>query len=189
MKPRLYSYVAIVLASAVLVFSCKKGDTGPAGPAGPAGANGNAGAPGPKGDTGTANVIYSAWMDGSFTPETYQDPTTPSKLDTLDFADTLLAPKITNAILTSGDIKVYFNYGSASAPDIIPVPYTDVFLNISVEFQPGKILLYSSANISTVTNNGVKLGQWRYVIIPGSVPASVNTKDYTTVKNYFKLPD
>jgi hypothetical protein len=189
MKPKLYSYLAIVLFAAIFIVACKKGDTGPAGPAGPAGAAGASGSAGPKGDSGTANVIYSAWIDGSFTPEVYQDPSVPGQLDTLDFADTLSAPKITSTILTQGDIKVYFNYGSAAAPDIIPVPFTDVFLNISVEFQVGKILLYSSANLTTQTQGGVKYGQFRYVILPGSVPASVNVKDYNAVKNYFKLPD
>src|SRR5689334_18258920 len=102
MKPRLYSYVAIVLASAVLVFSCKKGDTGPAGPAGPAGANGNTGAPGPKGDTGTANVIYSAWLDVSMVPDYVVNDTVNHRLDTLEWADTLAVPKLTATVLNQG---------------------------------------------------------------------------------------
>jgi hypothetical protein len=59
-----------LLASLVLITfiftQCQKGDVGPAGPAGPTGAAGAAGSPGatgPKGDTGTANVIYSPWLD------------------------------------------------------------------------------------------------------------------------------
>ena len=190
MKPKLHSYVAIVLASAVLVFSCKKGDTGPAGPAGPAGQNGTAGPQGPKGDSGSANVIYSAWMDGSFVPDlVIQDPNDNTKLDTLEWADTLNAPKLTSAILNQGSIKVYFNAGTATNQLVIPVPYSDVFINISAQFVVGKIFLYSSQDLSTQVISGAKAGQWRYVIIPGSVPASVNTKDYNSVKNYFKMPD
>ena len=58
--------LASVIAITLIFTQCQKGDTGPAGPAGPAGPTGPtgpAGANGAKGDTGTANVIYSAWLD------------------------------------------------------------------------------------------------------------------------------
>jgi hypothetical protein len=192
MKPRLYSYVAILLASAVLVYSCKKGDTGPAGPAGPAGTAGAAGPQGPKGDTGTANVIYSAWLDAAFqVADTAHDLPDPNAVDTLDYLATFNAPKLTATILNQGVVKVYFNFGSAASPHIIELPFTDFVLglNFSTQFVPGTIGVFCNLPLSTTTSNGAKIQQVRYVIIPGGVPASVNTKDYTTVKNYFKLPD
>jgi len=191
MKPRLYSYVAIVLASAVLVFSCKKGDTGPAGPAGPAGANGNAGAPGPKGDTGTANVIYSAWLDVALQPVTI-DTGTPAKLDTLYWVGAIVAPKLTSAVISKGQISVYINAGSAANPDVFPLPYTDIIfrgLDVQVDYVVDSIYITASFDAGTQTQGGVKTQQYRYVIIPGAVPASADKKDYNSIKNYFKLPD
>lgn len=191
MKPRLYSYLAIVLASAVLVYSCKKGDTGPAGPAGPAGAAGAAGAPGPKGDTGTANVIYSAWTDVSYTP-IITDTGTPAKPDTLYYLGYILAPKLTSDVISKGEISTYFNANTAASPDVFPLPYTDILfrgLTIQVDYLVDTIYLSANFNASTSTQSGVKFGQYRYIIIPGSVPASANKKDYNSIKNYFKLPD
>ena len=59
--------------SACLFFTAcsKTGPTGPAGPAGQDGAAGAAGPAGPKGDTGTANVIYSPWLDVTYKPDTF----------------------------------------------------------------------------------------------------------------------
>ncbi|HTI93049.1 MAG TPA: hypothetical protein VL727_20765 [Puia sp.] len=192
MKPRLYSYAAIVLASAVLVFSCKKGDTGPAGPAGPAGANGTAGAAGPKGDTGTANVIYSAWTDVAFQPVTTPDTVVQGRLDTLYYVGAIVAPKLTANIISKGQILVYLNAGSAADPFIYPLPYTDILfagLTIQVNYVVDSIYLAANFNASTQTVSGVKVQQYRYVITPGSVPASADKKDYNSIKNYFKLPD
>jgi len=191
MKPRLYSYVAILLASAVLVYSCKKGDTGPAGPAGPAGTAGTAGAPGPKGDTGTANVIYSAWTDVTYTP-IIQDTGTPAKPDTLFYVGAIVAPKLTSNVISKGEISVYLNAGSATSPYIYPLPFTDILfqgLTVQVNYVVDSIYLTANFNASTITQGGVKFQQYRYVIIPGSVPASADKKDYNSIKNYFKLPD
>jgi hypothetical protein len=191
MKPKLYSYLAFVLFAAIFIVACKKGDTGPAGPAGPAGAAGAAGAQGPKGDTGTANVIYSAWTDVTYTPIT-DDTTNPGTIDTLAWGAVISAPKLTADILSKGEIKVYFNFGSTASPDVIPLPFIDFIStgwNIQVDLAVGNIYLTANQNFSTQTNNGVKAGQYRYILIPGSVPASVNAKDYNSVKNYFKMPD
>jgi len=192
MKPKLYSYLAFVLFAAIFIVACKKGDTGPAGPAGPAGAAGAAGAQGPKGDTGTANVIYSAWLDVPFQIVT-DDTTNPGTIDTLGWQAIITAPKLTNTILSQGAVKVYFNFGTAAAPDILELPFTDPFsygINITAEFAQGQIFLFSLlGDPSTQTTTSGKIRQFRYVLIPGSVPASVNAKDYNSVKNYFKMPD
>ena len=192
MKPRLYSYLAIVLASAVLVYSCKKGDTGPAGPAGPAGSAGAAGAPGPKGDTGTANVIYSAWTDVAFQP-VITDTGTPAKPDTLFYVAAIVAPKLTANIISKGQISVYLNAGSAASPNVFPLPYTDILFQgftIQVNYVADSIYLTANFDASTQTPpGGVKIQQYRYIIIPGAVPASADKKDYNSIKNYFKLPD
>ncbi|WP_431211817.1 hypothetical protein ACQ86N_39435 [Puia sp. P3] len=188
MKPRLYSYAAIVLASAVLVFSCKKGDTGPAGPAGPAGANGAAGAPGPKGDSATANVTYSAWTDVAFSPVTVPDTVNPAKKDTLYFVGAIVAPKLTADVISKGQISTYLNFGTVGSPDVVPLPFADLIFtgwNIQVDYAVDSIYLTANVNASTYGSGAAKQAQYRYVIIPGTKPASVNSKDYSSVKSYF----
>ena len=190
MKPKLYSYLAFVLFAAIFIIACKKGDTGPAGPAGATGAAGAAGAAGPKGDTGTANVIYSAWTDVTYTPA-FLDTVSPGVVDTT-WQGVLTAPKLTADILSKGEIKTYFNFGTTANPDIVPLPFTDIIStgwNIQVDLIVGSIVFTGNENFSTQTVSGVKAGQYRYILIPGSVPASVNVKDYNSVKNYFNLPN
>src|SRR4051812_19431375 len=95
--------------------SCKKGDTGPAGPAGTAGPAGPTGA---KGDTGVANVIYSAWLDAKYLPDTFTN-TTLHRLDTAGFfMDATNITKLTAAILNTGEVKAYINFSSAATPQI-----------------------------------------------------------------------
>ena len=192
MKPKLYSCLAIVLFAAIFVISCKKGDTGPAGPAGPAGAAGATGAQGPKGDSTTANITYSAWTDVTYTVVTTPDTVVVGKIDTLGFVAKIVAPKLTADILTKGEIKTYFNFGSSTNPDVVPLPYTDIIttgVSIMPDFIVDTIYLTANVNASTVTQSGVKFRQYRYILIPGTTPASVNLKDYNSVKNYLKLPD
>ncbi len=188
MKPKLYSCLAIVLFAAIFVISCKKGDTGPAGPAGPAGAAGAAGAAGPKGDSTTANVTYSAWTDVTFTQAV--DPVADTAITGLYFGY-IVAPKLTADVISKGQITTYINLGSAASPDIFTLPYTDIiFQGVSIvpDYVVDTIYLTANVDASTTTSGGVKGLQFRYVIIPGTKPASVNTKDYNSVKNYFKLP-
>src|SRR5688572_13718665 len=92
-----------LLASLVVITfiftQCQKGDTGPAGPAGPAGAAGAAGpagATGPKGDTGTANVIYSPWLDVVYEADTIHNG---AVIDTLWWLAQITAAKLTQTIL------------------------------------------------------------------------------------------
>ncbi|HEY5967908.1 MAG TPA: hypothetical protein VIU35_08005 [Chitinophagaceae bacterium] len=192
-----------LLASLVLITfiftQCQKGDVGPAGPAGPtgtAGAAGPAGATGPKGDTGTANVIYSPWLDVTYTADTiHNDPPDPP-IDTIGFYATIAAPKLTNAILNTGEIKVYLNIGTPTVPDIVPLPYFDIYslININPDYSLQEIFLYSNIDASTVTISGVKRLQYRYILIPGSVPGrlskpAVDWNNYNEVKAYLGLTD
>jgi hypothetical protein len=196
MKPKLYSFLTVALFTIIFVISCKKGDTGPAGPAGPAGAAGAAGAQGPKGDSATANVTYSAWLDVSFLADTVRDPST-HVLDTLDFYAVIAAPKLTATVISQGDIKVYLNFGTSANPDVVPLPYTDVIftngVSIVPDFVPGQIILTSNVNPSTRTDSEGKKLQYRYIIIPGTKPASLNPNlkwsDYNSVKKYLNLPN
>src|SRR5262245_15806836 len=113
--------LSIVLA--VGIVSCSKdGPAGPAGATGPAGPAGPSGSQGPAGDPGTANVMYSDWIDTT-TWNPIIDTTTS---DTVGyFADFDVAALDTN-ILNRGEIKVYVNLSSdPTFPVISPLPFNN----------------------------------------------------------------
>ena len=182
-----------LLVIAFIFTQCQKGDVGPAGPAGPAGAAGPAGSTGPKGDTGTANVTYSPWLDVTYAADTVHNG---AIIDTLWWLAHITATKLTQAILDRGEIKVYMNWGTQADPDIAPLPLIDVFftgLTINPEFLLQRIDLYSNFNASTQTISGQKYLQYRYILIPGSVPSGrirhVDWNNYNEVKAYLGLTD
>ncbi len=174
---------AAFLSLVLLVASCKKGDTGPEGPAGPPGPNGPQG---PKGDTGVANVIYSAWLDATFAPVTNQAG------DTIYyFEEQIVAPKLTASIINSGEMKAYVNLGTVGTPVVYPLPFNGNAY-IDVEWNVGSIWLYSNANASTSGTGTNKTRQYRYILIPGGVPArmaSINWNSYAEVQKALNIPD
>lgn len=184
----LRSTSVLLLSAALLVAACKKGDTGPAGEKGEKGDPGATGTTGATGKTGTANVIYSAWQDVTF-----------SLVDSFTAVGTITAPKIVDSIIQKGEVKVFWNVNTASSPTIVALPYHDngvVFgisdlANIPL-IKAGTISLYSNYNLSSRTNqSGEKVFQYRYLIIPGGVSArsAVNWNDYNQVKSYLGLND
>ena len=201
-----------LLASLVLITfiftQCQKGDVGPAGPAGPTGSAGAAGSPGatgPKGDTGTANVIYSPWLDVTYNgldtvhnnDGSIDTVHIGSVIDTLWWIGHITATKLTQTILDRGEMKVYINWGTQANPDISPLPLFDAFffgIIINPEFLLQRIDLYANFNASTFTDAGQKSFQYRYILIPGSVAGrlskpAVDLNNYKEVKAYFGLPD
>jgi hypothetical protein len=183
MQKRITLRVAATLVAVSLLFAyCKKGDAGPEGPAGPSGPQG------PKGDTGTANVIYSAWLDAAYTPEKNANG------DTIGYFTNITAPKLTSAILNSGEIKAYMNFGTTTNPDVVPLPLADPFygMYITVDLFVQRIYLYSNFDAGTYTDGGAKRLQYRYILIPGSVQgrmAKIDWNDYNKVKEQLQLPD
>lgn len=185
----------VVIAVIMLLASCKKGDTGPAGPQGTAGAAGTPGAPGTTGPAGTANVIYTNWFNVD-----YNTLTAPNG-DTIRFFATIPAPKLVDSILARGEIKVFFNYGKPSAPDVIPLPYYDpIYFNpavvINPDFFPALIYLTSNRNMGTFDENGEKRYQYRYILIPGGTAGraapggkTIDWNNYKEVQAYLGLKD
>lgn len=165
---RTYLHVAVLLLAGSLFFvSCKKGDQGPA---------------------GTANVIYSDWLDVTF------NQTVRSPGDTIYIA-LIDAPKLTNDIINNGDVKVFVNVNTPSSPAVVPLPNYDPFLVIGDEincvFTPQKITLMSLGDESTYTSGSNKYYQYRYVLIPGGVKAtsSVNWNNYQEVQQAVGMKD
>jgi hypothetical protein len=155
--------------------SCKKGDDGA------------------KGDTGTANVMFSGWIDVQY------EAATNTAGDTVAFTAEIPASKITKAILDSGTVKVYINVSSAAAPSVIALPITDYYAltgveNINLYFTAGKINLYATGDASTFTDSGNKYWQYRYVVIPGGVRvpngrSAVNWNDWNAVKQLYNISE
>jgi len=181
----------------VFMISCSK--EGPAGPAGATGTTGAPGAPGPagpagpKGDNGSGTVIYSAWLDVPFKPDTVH--LAGGDIDTIGYYAVIDAPKLTLALVNSADVKVYINSNESGDPIIYPLPYANANSGLNIQFlaYAQKIELYSNGDVGTVSVNGKKYQQYRYMIVPGNAQARsaapVNWSDYTAVKAYLGLKD
>lgn len=195
--------VCILLFAAIIMFlvSCsKEGPEGPQGPQGPqgepgaAGSTGATGEQGPKGDTGTANVIYSTWLDVAYTPDTVY---VGGIIDTVGFYAAIAANKLDSAILSGGDMHVYLNISDTINPNVVALPYFDVLSGLSIipSFQLQNISLYANGNVSTRTSqSGQKILQYRYVLIPGGVSGNAvihppDWNNYKLVKEFYHLPD
>ncbi|NIG56584.1 hypothetical protein F3J22_24105 [Chitinophaga sp. Cy-1792] len=114
------------------------------------------------------------------------------EFDTIGYYSVINVPKLTTALLSNADVKVYINTKTPDAPVIAPLPYVGLTgVNLSFVAYAGAIQLYSNGDISTYTNSGKKYYQYRYVLIPGGVGArqSVDWNDYATVKAYLGLKD
>lgn len=184
----LRSTYALVVTVALLFTACKKGDTGPAGEKGDTGEKGATGANGATGKPGSANVIYSDWIDVTF-----------NAVDTA-YEGVIDAPKIVDSIVQKGEVKVYWNINTPASPTIVTLPFADNGLIFGLKdflvfpiIQAGNIFLESTYNVSSrTTQTGEKVFQFRYVVIPGGVgarTATVNWDDYNQVKAYLGLKD
>ena len=156
------------------------------------GKDGAVGPAGPKGDSDSASVIYSTWLDVPYLPDTVH--LAGGGIDTIGYYAIIDAPKLTLALLSTADVKVFINTNDASDPVIYPLPYHGTSgVNIEVMAYEQKIQLNANADLSTITTNGKKYQQYRYMLIPGNASArkkaQVNWSDYATVKAYLGLND
>jgi hypothetical protein len=184
MKKSIFLLPCVVCAVVgMLLISCKKGDTGPAGATGAAGPAGPAGAAGVPGATGTANVMYSPWIDTTKwnVLDTFHVGTV---IDTVFIAD-INVPKLTADILNQGQIQVYFNLNTTASPVIYALPFNNgnVFIDV----------VYAVNTIEMTTNLDLTGLPFRYVLIPGGTAArtykSIDWKNYAEVKAYLGLKD
>ena len=87
---------------------------------------------------------------------------------------------------------MYINLNNATRPFIIPLPYFNAAGDyIQPIYFAGGIELDANENFGTFTSGNVKYNQYRYVIIPGGVPArsSIDWNNYADVKEKLNLPD
>jgi hypothetical protein len=186
------SLYALLLCGICIFAACgKDGDVGPAGEQGETGA---AGPQGEKGADGTTGIIYSNWLDVRYNPIT-GDFDGDNLLDTAAYEISIDVPKLTDEILTNGDVKVYVNLGSAATPNIVPLPFFDIFggYSINPSYATGKITLLATHGFNTYEDEGVKIQQYRYVLIPGGTAARtakvIDWNNYKAVKEYLQLAD
>ena len=179
--------IAFVAVSALLTSCSKEGPTGPAGAQGTAGPSGAQGPTGPKGDAGTANVIYSEWKDVSFDE---------------NGLGILQAPGLSNEILNSGAVKVYWNLFTKDDPFIVSLPCSVIpSILFDVDDKAPDIVInpyLSKDTIALISNYNVSseqgISQFRYILIPGGTPAArkasgINWNNYAEVKKYLNLKD
>lgn len=184
--PHLLRNILRCLAGLALATSMAcAGDAGPTGPTGAAGPAGPPGPAGPAGPAGTANVIYSSWTS-------IPGPASDTTLDTSRLKVLhLKAPELTQAIIDSGVIMVYMRLG-----DIVwALPYTGGAGGkaSTVAFIPkvGDIVLTRFTHDNTGSLSFSSSLQYRYVLIPGGVPAAAaaNLVDYQAMRQQFGIPD
>lgn len=137
----------------LLVYSCKKGDTGPAGPA------------------GTANVVYSEW----FTPGAYTKDTV---FGIWGFNYNKAAADITQQIVDSGTV---ITYGKLLGYNTLIWPTNQVAqLPIGLTYVQGSTMTDTWSALATAGNLRIRFvndknywtgistsHQFRYIIIPG----------------------
>ncbi|MBN1144326.1 MAG: collagen-like protein [Bacteroidales bacterium] len=189
MRKSLFLFALPMLALALLI-GCE-GDEGPAGPKGDKGDQGDQGTQGVQGETGTANVIYSDWitpLEGSWRDTTIMG--SPLKINHLN------VPLLTQAILDQGVIICYSK--SPDGKNIMNLPYdiNSGAVAVTVNFRPflQRIIFYNAKQDGT---GGLAMSDdlsWRYVLIPGGVPATKSTVDlaslsYEEVCEMFDIPE
>ncbi len=197
MKHLLRSLPLLLLTTTTLFFvSCSKdGDPGKDGAQGPAGSKGDKGDKGDPGAVGTANVIYSTWLDVAYKPDTVH--LAGGKIDTIGWYSGIEVPKLSKALLANGEVKVYINLNESTDPVITPIPYVDLSgINISYIAYEKTIEFYSNINASTYLDAGSnkKYQQYRYILIPGGTTArtatgNVDWNDYKSVQAFLGLKD
>lgn len=154
--------------------------------------NGIQGPKGDKGDPGTANVIYSNWINND--TAAWKQPGTGFRVTPPAYNAIwpIYVPKLSTDIIDKGIILVYFRDSSTATkkllPFSIPISYRS---SISHYFETskdtitmrlsvlGESISYFPINLFTISQNP-KL-QYQYFLIPGGVPAGARkiSIDYT----------
>ena len=129
---------------------------------------------GPAGPPGTANVIYSDWMDMSVDSGVIKIP----------------VKELSQAILDGGHVAVYAKeYKGNTLLGLNQLPFTSRHTGSLLEFRLGlnRITVYTTG--SALSNYDTK---FRYIIIPGGIfspDTRSQLRDYNLVKRMYNIPD
>jgi len=146
--------IITIFLLAIFAISCSSDD----------GTDGQAGTPEA---TGTANVIYSAWLTAPVAAVESVDGTS-------GMSTSLVAPELTEDILSEGTVLVYVSFGSGT----FSLPYTSTaggFVNtITAIPSLKKIKLFRFRHDQAATVNIPTSLSWKYILIPGGVAAATS---------------
>jgi len=152
-----------------------QGEQGEQGSQGVQGPKGDQGAQGPKGDTGTANVIYSDWIDTEF----------PANIPSSGAGFDIDVPDLTKDILDKGTIMVYARNLVTTGWDYHALPFITGQNQHNFRVEKEKVLRITVATLSGTPTSQIGnpfFEDYRYVIIPGGQPATTKKAealDYT----------
>lgn len=187
-----YGLKVVLMAFVLIAGGCAEdGEPGPQGPQGEQGEQGEQGTPGEqgeKGEPGTANVLYSGWIE----PDWYESAPTYYIWYHTD-------ENMTADVVDKGMIFLYYKSGSSDdtvrplyypPSDIQFIPLFRTFT--STESYTIYLGAYSTdaSRLVTMKNNY----RFRYVLVPGGAEtggrtASIDYSDYNQVKEFYNLPD
>ena len=183
---------ATLLTSSLLFIQCKgsQGEPGPQGATGATGERGATGNTGPKGETGTANVIYSNWIGANW--NSLDNPT--KKVMTIE------STRINQNSLDRDLIMVYCKQWGTS--EVYALPTNGRWGNVLYSFSlivfnfSGFLIEVKSTDghiLNDLETSAIRGNRFRYVIIPGSIPAgrkaAIDYSNYEAVKKAFNIPD
>lgn len=186
-------YLTILLSLCLAFASCKQseGPTGPQGEPGPQGQQGpqgEQGPPGEDGEDGTANVIYSDWMDIDWNVS--DGPNIKTML--------ISEPLITEEFTDMGTILMYARSKTTEVNIAIPLPFLQgndylyfYALNGHETFNDGIVFNAESVDYA-IPVDAFEDTEIRYILIPDGVPAKMPAgffEDYIAVKEYYGIAD
>jgi len=161
-----------------IVLSCE-GEDGAIGPQGEQGLQGN------TGESGTANIIYSEWINTGLS----------DNITSVNTSFTFDAPEINAEILNSGIILVYgrfFDTNNGIRVYQLPITVGVGSTRLSYLFNASSGKIEVRINSAEIIGTNDFLQQYRYVIIPQD-QASKSSLDYTKmsyqeIKNILEIP-
>jgi hypothetical protein len=209
MQKKIAYLAAFVLSVVLLATACSKGDTGPAGTTGAAGAAGPQGSAGPTGPQGNANVFTDTlslasadWLwNSAYVYSTGGGGYTEyfTRYHDVSFS------KITQGLLDTGMVVVYFAPNATDTNQWSPLPYTFLafggayYYNYVYESMPGKVRLhfFYTANgtgtaPNTLSTDVIPTHKYKIVAVTGTVSTAmrrdqVDVGDYKAVMNYLGM--
>lgn len=183
--------ISILFVIVIMTVSCQK-------EAGPAGANGTNGT---NGTNGNANVIYSTWIGFN---NAFWSPVLNEFSKTVRLY-AAFAPNLTQGIIDSGAVLVYFKTIGTPQPQPLPITYNWPpmrYLGFRLRPDTIKIVTYhlDDNDDPGIFNGSPSTNAYRYIIIPGGVQAAVSVKkqqipyeklklmQYENVCEYLNIP-
>lgn len=191
------SHILLLSLSILLAFGFGlAGCEGPQGPQGEQGPRGEQGLQGEQGPEGTANVIYSNWT--AFADSNWSDAHNEFGQTRREYP--IDVPEINEEILSMGTVKVYVRIPSVLGETVFPLPWIygltkGIAQVLSFELDPGMIVINFHDLVDDSEDPGTfgSVVEYRYVIIPGGIPAgkakSLDLNNYQEVKEYFRIKD